>query len=151
VELKTDNKTEKSFTLIELLMVIAIIGILAGIVLVALGGARDKARDARIISDMAQIRIQAEIIFSKYGNYSRVHCNGDINIQTLCDDIADQGGQNLEGGSGPGVQAYSPPLWNKYCVEVQLNSGKFWCVDYGLRSAQYDTDPACSSGIFICE
>ncbi|MFA5249732.1 MAG: LamG-like jellyroll fold domain-containing protein, partial [Candidatus Paceibacterota bacterium] len=49
-------KTQKAFTLIELLIVIAIIGILAGMAVVSMSGATDKARIAKGITFAASIQ-----------------------------------------------------------------------------------------------
>ena len=58
-------KRNKGFTLIELLVVIAIIGILASVVLASLSTAREKGKDAAVKSQLASMKAQAELFFSK--------------------------------------------------------------------------------------
>ncbi|KPJ56516.1 hypothetical protein AMJ49_04705 [Parcubacteria bacterium DG_74_2] len=150
---------KKGFTLIELLVVIAIIGILSSIVLVSLKGAKDRASDGRIISDMSQLRTQAEVINDNDGDFDNVACSAvgedctclNPEIEDLCEDMWDMHATNSfltnlnSGGSDS----------DAYCAEVELNSGKWYCVDSTLRAKQYDADPACDdtvgSEVYTCE
>ena len=54
------KKQNQGVTLMELLFVIAIIGILIGVVLVALGPAKKKGKEARITSDLTELQSLAE-------------------------------------------------------------------------------------------
>lgn len=136
--LKVFSKKKKGFTLIELLVVIAIIGILAGIVLVSLSGARERAKDAKIITDMSQIRSAGESAYAVDGNYSKVKCTDDTyGIKKLCDDITAQGATVT-------IRPSSPD--QAYCAVVTLHSGKIYCVDSKLNSKEYaNATSVCSS------
>lgn len=59
----------KGFTLIELLVVIAIIGLLASVVLASLNTARQKARDARRLTDMKQLQIALDLYYNNNNAY----------------------------------------------------------------------------------
>lgn len=65
----TVRQTKRGFTLIELLVVIAIIGILSAVVLASLQTARQKARDARRISDINQVQLALELYFDASQSY----------------------------------------------------------------------------------
>ena len=67
------------FTLIELLVVISIIGLLSSIVLTSVNSARAKARDARRIEDLGQIRTALELFYDTNGFYPQSNCGWDCN------------------------------------------------------------------------
>ncbi len=126
------------FTLIELLVVIAIIGILAALVLVALGNARDKANDARLRSDLGQLRKLAEIYNQDAGSYTgfgtcvvtpnAANCKGGIenSVTQLTTDI------NAAGTGG--TNAYSDA--NNFCLNIILKTAGRLCVDVSGTTIQ---------------
>lgn len=80
---------KKGFTLIELLIVIAIIGLLATLGIVSMSSARAKARDAKRISDLGQIRSAMELHFNDNGTYKLEDCSKEeepVLIQSCPDD-----------------------------------------------------------------
>ncbi|MEK7564624.1 MAG: type II secretion system protein [Patescibacteria group bacterium] len=89
-------KTNKGFTLVELLVVITIIGILASVVLVSLNSARGKARDAKRLGDVRQIALALEFCYNDLGKYlpastfpvagTPLGCSGTIYISNMPSD-----------------------------------------------------------------
>ena len=62
----------KGFTLIEILIVVAIIGILASVVVVGLGPAQKRGRDSRRVSDLRSVQNALELYYGKNGQYPTV-------------------------------------------------------------------------------
>jgi len=91
VEFLISKVNRKGFTLIELLVVIAIIGLLATIMTVALNSARAKARDAKRIADIEQMRVALENYFADHGEYP---------YTVDCSSASDSGWVTSNGGTG---------------------------------------------------
>ncbi len=69
MKLANDKKYSHGFTLIEFLVVIAIIGLLSSVVLSLLNTARMESRDARRINDLRQIKLALELYFDDNRSY----------------------------------------------------------------------------------
>jgi prepilin-type N-terminal cleavage/methylation domain-containing protein len=63
------KKNESGFTLIELLIVIVILGILAAIVVFAVGGITDRGKVSACKADVKTVEVGAEAAFAQTGSY----------------------------------------------------------------------------------
>jgi type II secretory pathway pseudopilin PulG len=124
-----------------ILPIIAIIGILASVVLVSLNTARTKAQDARVMSDLNDIRVSAEI-YSGNNNESYSHakdCSSGL--------FADQTVQQII-SSLPDNKMTCYAEGTSYAVSAQLhNPDMNYCVDstgYDGNAVAVDTDSQAS-------
>jgi prepilin-type N-terminal cleavage/methylation domain-containing protein len=83
----------KGFTLIEILIVVAIIAILASVVLVGLGPTQEAGRDARRVSDLHEDQNGLELFYNACGFYP-----GSITAAGVC-----TGGATAGYGTGAGA------------------------------------------------
>lgn len=80
----SQNKNPNGFTLLELLIVIAIIGLLLTVVLFAVSDSKRKGADAAIESAMMQAKNQAELYYnSNSRSYEGVCMNDPFNKNTI--------------------------------------------------------------------
>jgi general secretion pathway protein G len=80
-------QAKRGFTLVEILIVVAIIATLASVALVGLGPVQRSGRDTRRVSDLRQVQNGIELYFAKCGYYpgtaeAGTDCNGFRNISS---------------------------------------------------------------------
>lgn len=69
IKINRRSKPRSGFTLIEMLIVIAIISILSSVILVGLGPARTASRDTRRIADLREVQNALEIFYNRCTHY----------------------------------------------------------------------------------
>jgi len=122
------SKNKKGFTLIELMVVIAIIGILASVVIVVLNSARKKGQDSAIQTQMTSLRSQAEIYAStNNGSYDNLFIGNNTWASTnapMQEILTSINKQTLVHTAGS--------IANTWAAQAQLQSDptKYICVDY---------------------
>lgn len=122
------------FTLVELLVVLAIIGVLASISIVSMNNAREKANDAETIAQLSMARTSAQIFYEEHSSY-----NGEAgNVARKCDekdsmfiDYTSGMFQFTTSSNYPGdTDLRCSSNSQAYELSASLsNSGEFWCVN----------------------
>lgn len=107
--------TKRGFTLIELLVVIAIIGILSSVVLVSLNSARNKGKDARTQTELAQLRTQLETDYD--GSSYLMKCGDSV---AFCGAITSTDGTGLGLASAGGYGTLITDIFKQNTEGVQV-------------------------------
>ena len=130
---------KRGFTLIELLIVIAIIGILAGVVVLSVGDQSQKSTDATVKFELGQLRAQS-IVYrdnstnKNYHNFcgsaearrllSKLDSNINYGINDDDDDVAYY--KTADTGCNS-----DDDFWVAYHkLKVPKGNTGYWCVDY---------------------
>lgn len=137
----------KGFTLVELLIVIVIIGILAGMLMLSTGGATDSATATKIVSDMRNIKAGSVMYFldEKYWPTS-IDKTFDKYMDVPLSTQTNTGGFGITVGTG-GTGGTDNALWIKYSDSNVLTKGvkdklKNMAGDVGLYASAAATVPA---------
>ena len=135
---------------LPIVYIVAYFGIMASIVLVSVGGAKEKAKEARATSNMMQIRTTAEFISMEtteasgdYGDdYSGVNCNNS-QLVSICNDIKNSIGEE------PIIHSTK----EAYCAYIKLSTG-YYCIDSGFKGGTTSINPGnkgqCDGLTFVC-
>lgn len=129
------SSSKRGFTLIELLVVISIIGLLSTLAVVSLNNARQKSRDAKRKSDLAQIQTSMEL----YADDN----NGAYPVAATC--LLVDGAVNsylASFPSDPGTNTYTcASTATTYCFTANLELADYWYISHAGKGTH--TSAAC--------
>ena len=106
------------------------------------------ARDPRIISDLAQLRTQAELSNEEYGSYVKVNCNMSADATALCTDISKQLGSTYPTDAPVFATTITG---DNYCAYDRLKTKfggqqDYYCITRTMSCKSINTNTACVPG-----
>ena len=126
---------QKEFTLLELLIVIAIIGILASLLVVNFTGIRERSRDAQRKSNLRQIQSALELYRADNGKYPNA-VNASIKNCPTIGTKTDFG--NAEAGTNPCGTIYLKKVPKDPSSSVSYNNGEYYYEVSGANNTSYE-------------
>jgi prepilin-type N-terminal cleavage/methylation domain-containing protein len=161
---KGRKKLVSGFTLLELLIVIAIIGILTSIIMISLSDTRNKGEDTAVKSNLNTIRGVSELFYANNGNsflpvggstFSIAACPvynaSGTNMLSADKTIADAIAEAIKRGAN-GSSCYNSNIAWAVAVGLKSSVTASWCVDSGGNSKQVSSAPggAINGATFSC-
>ena len=150
----TNSSLKKGFTFIELLIVVALFGILTVLVFVSLNSAKHNTEDSRLQSDVKQLRAIAEVLYNNSLSYKNVAtCFNATSDWSSCGDQASQvklltaDAITAYSGADGGIVATSNS--SSLCISSRMNSGKYICVDTS-GNTKLDGTGNCAGSTHTC-
>jgi prepilin-type N-terminal cleavage/methylation domain-containing protein len=112
------------FTLVEIMVVVAITALIAAVILVSMGESRKEARDAAIKTSLGEIRKASEFLYDANTSYIGV-CNTVDNTLSESGDF----GRIEDYVESQGGSVACRESAGAYAVNSSLNRGNCWCID----------------------
>lgn len=141
---KTKNFSNKGFTIIELLVVVAIIGLLSSIIYASLKTAQNKSANTAVKVNLNNIRTQMNLSYiSNYDSYLGLCASDPLILRMLAD--AKKNGD----GVTPAVCYDNSSKWAATAkLRVAEGTYTYWCTD-STNASKGETQPI-SAGVVVC-